>query len=73
MKIFPQRKAITDSLENLWFTKQKGMRIGYITILGLTEIYKPCEKYNHQRHKEDQEKTTQHCVITYMGKGCEEE
>ena len=49
------------------------MRIGYITILGLTEIYKPCEKYNHQRRTEDQEKSTQHCVITYMGKGCEEE
>ena len=49
------------------------MRIGYITILGLTEIYKPCEIYNHQRRTEDQEKTTQHCVITYMGKGCEEE
>ena len=35
--------------------------------------YKPCEIYNHQRRTEDQEKTTQHCVITYMGKGFEEE
>ena len=43
MKIFTQRKASTDSLKKVWFPKQKVMRIGYITILGLTEIYKPCE------------------------------
>ena len=29
--------------------------------------------YNHQRPTEYQEKTTQHSVITYMGKGSQEE
>ena len=39
MKVFPQRKAITDFL-NFWITNWKVVKIGYIRILGLTEIYK---------------------------------
>ena len=40
VKTFPQRRAITDSLNKLMVHQWKGVRIAYIRILRLTDIYK---------------------------------